>query len=677
MADDEVKPPLVEDLSEQVELWPCVNDGDWLRQTMPRLHKDFYLQNADPMLQSDEYCWGNLEAAHPVLGKRTKAEADEFRRKHGIVTVVVRGRLPPKPFQTFQETSFPRFVEDVAIDLFTAEALPFPVQAQAWPCALAGFDVVAVAPTGSGKTLAFLLPGLVHIMAQPPIQVGEGPIAIILSPTRELAQQTLSVAQRFCERTSGEDKLRSGAVWGGIHPSLQVPSREAPDFSRWPEMLVATPGRLLELLARRRWMSAKRISYVVLDEADQLLSSSMWLSQVHAILRLFRSDRQLLLFSATWPAEAEAAANELCGKELIKIRVDPEIPCIPQDVILFPGASHDSGVDLKLDALVSWLRTDFGAHESLLILCQNFGSARNVLNHDALLQAVSPESTGQDAQQQIALLDSGAPETQHATYLRFVRGEIRVLISTFRLGGRGLDFADTTGAANNKAKPLSLAVLLFDFPNNIKDYAHCIGRTARPGQDAGRAISFLPEHRFWITSELISLLEHCKQSVPQTLLDQYREDRNFVKEIRCGMCELLNGGPEAGGEIRSYSGDFDAAAGVWVLPASLPSYRRKLLHFLADELDLTHCSNGEGDQRRLHIARNREDLPGAFFVEGEQVQIRLRGGGFERAIVVNAKPDRRKSTIWVRYHKRSDQAEVSIQHVRPFVAGTQWPDQKK
>eukprot|EP00438_Fugacium_kawagutii_P034728 Skav230812 [mRNA] locus=scaffold851:184119:187687:+ [translate_table: standard] len=143
----------------------AVNDGDWL---MLGEVED------GSSKQCERFCFGNLEEAHPVLGQRSQEDAEAYRQSKGILV----------------QTSFPPFVEELAMELFSTEALPFPIQAQAWPCALAGFDVIAVAPTGSGKTLAFLLPALVHIMAQPPLQQRDGPIALVLEPTRELAVQS-------------------------------------------------------------------------------------------------------------------------------------------------------------------------------------------------------------------------------------------------------------------------------------------------------------------------------------------------------------------------------------------------------------------------------------------------------------------------------------------------------
>lgn len=656
----------------------------------PKLHKDFYL--CHPECMTAEYCWGNLEASHPVLGPRSSEDVEEYRRQNGIWVRSVRGRLPPKPFQAFSETSFPGFVEELAYELFTTDAVPFPVQAQAWPCALSGMDVLAVAPTGSGKTLAFLLPALVHVMAQDVLKKDEGPIALVLSPTRELAQQTCAVAERIFERTQGEDKLRASAVYGGVDPRFQLPASGAPDFGRWPELLVATPGRLLDLF-RRCWISPRRVSYVVLDEADLLLSHG-WFALVREVLHRVRLDRQLLLFSATWPQEAEAIATELCGEELVKIRVDPPVPRIPQSVRLFSKA--DDTLPTRKAALENWVRKELRPEEALLVLCARRESVIELASSRSLAAVLSPGgakgrgrgANGHSGGAVATLLDGPMSTKERAqSYWRFVNGEARALVTTFRLGSRGLDYSDTTASAADRgivaggveasgvagsvsdgadapstlatvaAPPLSLVVVLFDFPPTIKEYAHCIGRTARPGQRAGRAVAFLPEMRFWIARELASLMEQCEQPVPEALSKLIDEDQTFLDACRAAMQGLKDGRGVA--EDGLCGGDFDADHGVWTLTAALPSYRRRLLHCLADELALPHVSTGDRNSeagRRLHVALRREDLPDSFFWEGEEVELHAdrRGDTHMRGVVIDPKIHPQSRTVRVRVEDGRD-----------------------
>lgn len=644
------------------------------------LHKDFYLKHPSPSFQCGEYCWGNLEAAHPVLGARSEADVAKYRQDNGLGVETVRGRAPPKPFQSFKETSFPEFVEEVAHELFTTDAKPFPIQAQAWPCVLSGMDVVAVAPTGSGKTLAFLLPSLVHIICQDVLVKGDGPIALVLEPTRELALQTLAVATRFFERTAGKDDLRTGAVYGGVTANSQMPSEGAPDLGRWPELLVATPGRLWDLLHRGQ-LNAKRVSYFVLDEADLLIAGGHWRDQILAILSFVRQDKQLLLFSATWPQEAEQTARELCGKELVRIRVDPPVPEIPQQIQLFPGIEKpEAAMPGMRPALIAWLRNEFKPREAALVLCKSREIAV-ALSQDpeiaaaaggevALLSGVGDARERRGGVEASENREAGGdamaePHDRHCAYRRFLQGEARILISTFALGSRGLDYTDSAASAQ-QATPLSLAVVLFDVPPTIKDYAHCIGRTRRPGQRGGRAVVFLPETRFWIARELADLVRNCNQPVPEELSALIDRDRAFLVEVRHGMLQLKDGAdPTLVGGV--CDGSYDDAQGVWTLQATLPSYQRKLLHWLADDVELAHVSTGEHPNRTLHIARRREALPERFFLEGEWVRIESRNGGQRplTAWVSDSKIHRRHRTIRVRLNDGRD-IQVFADAARPL-----------
>jgi ATP-dependent RNA helicase DDX5/DBP2 len=141
---------------------------DWSKANLVPFQKDFYQE-------------------HPDVAKMADDEVLAFRTKHQML---LSGEgVIPKPVRSFEEASFPDYLlHEIKKAGFTT---PTPIQCQGWPMALSGRDVVGIASTGSGKTLAFVLPGIVHINAQPLLQRGDGPIVLILSPTRELAMQTM------------------------------------------------------------------------------------------------------------------------------------------------------------------------------------------------------------------------------------------------------------------------------------------------------------------------------------------------------------------------------------------------------------------------------------------------------------------------------------------------------
>ncbi|KAJ8955955.1 hypothetical protein NQ314_006804 [Rhamnusium bicolor] len=176
---------------------------------------------------------------------------------------------------------------------------PTAIQAQGWPIAMSGRDMVGIAQTGSGKTLAYTLPATVHINNQPPINRGEGPIALILAPTRELAQQIQKVANDFGSSTH----IRNTCIFGGAPKGPQ-----ARDLERGVEICIATPGRLIDFLEKGT-TNLERCTYLVLDEADRMLDMGFE-PQIRKILGQIRPDRQTLMWSATWPKEVRKLAAD-------------------------------------------------------------------------------------------------------------------------------------------------------------------------------------------------------------------------------------------------------------------------------------------------------------------------------------------------------------------------------
>lgn len=186
---------------------------------------------------------------------------------------------------------------------------PTSIQAQGWPIALSGRDMVGIASTGSGKTLSYILPAIVHINNQPKILRKDGPIALVLAPTRELAQQIQQVADDF-GHSSG---IRNTCLYGGAPKNLQ-----ARDLDVGVEIVIATPGRLLDFLESAR-TNLRRCTYLVLDEADRMLDMGFE-PQIRKIIEQIRPDRQTLMWSATWPKEVQNLAEDFL-KDYAQINV--------------------------------------------------------------------------------------------------------------------------------------------------------------------------------------------------------------------------------------------------------------------------------------------------------------------------------------------------------------------
>ena len=219
----------------------------------------------------------------------------------------IRGRNYPRPVFTWAQCGLTEKILHVINKLGYAK--PFPIQSQAIPTVMSGREVIAVAKTGSGKTLAYLLPLFRHILDQPPVVEGDGPIGLILAPARELVAQIYNEASKFCKVLG----IRITAVYGGTSMTEQINS-----LKRGSEIIVCTPGRMIDILClnQGRLVGLRRVSYVVLDEADRMLDMGFE-PQITTILQNARPDRQLVMFSATFPTHVENLARKMLKKPVM------------------------------------------------------------------------------------------------------------------------------------------------------------------------------------------------------------------------------------------------------------------------------------------------------------------------------------------------------------------------
>jgi ATP-dependent RNA helicase DDX5/DBP2 len=252
----------------------------------------------------------NFYIEHRDVTARSSAEVDQYLRLHEIN---LSGRDIPRPVFTFLEGSFPQYVNDIlASERDHTGKLwggPSPIQAQGWPVALSGRDCICVAQTGSGKTLAYLLPAIVHINAQPLLRPGDGPIVLVLAPTRELAVQIEEIAHKYGKSS----QVKNVCLYGG------APKRDqAMQLRQGVEVAIATPGRLIDFLESGT-TNLRRVTYLCMDEADRMLDMGFE-PQIRKIVSQVRPDRQTLMFTATWPKEVHALAGEML-KDPIRVNV--------------------------------------------------------------------------------------------------------------------------------------------------------------------------------------------------------------------------------------------------------------------------------------------------------------------------------------------------------------------
>eukprot|EP00300_Choanocystis_sp_HF-7_P037053 c53041_g1_i1.p1 GENE.c53041_g1_i1~~c53041_g1_i1.p1 ORF type:complete len:500 (+),score=92.30 c53041_g1_i1:187-1500(+) len=389
--------------------------------------------------------------------------------------MTVQGRDVPKPVTTFDEGSFPEYILSEVLRLGFTE--PTPIQAQGWPCALSGRDMVGLAETGSGKTLAFLLPAIVHINAQAYLRPGDGPIVLVLAPTRELACQIKTEADKF----GSSSHIKITCVYGGAPKGPQ--SR---DLDRGVEICIATPGRLIDFLTTRK-TNLRRVTYLVLDEADRMLDMGFE-PQIRQIVGQVRPDRQTLMWSATWPKEVEQLAFSFL-RDFVMIRIGTDQLSASANVTQIIEVVDDYDRRKKM---MSYIHRAAANEDKALVFCETKRGA------DDLCRQLRTEGMPSLA------IHGDKPQDERDWVLQeFRTGKCRALIAT-DVAARGIDIKDIK------------LVINYDFPSCLEDYVHRIGRTGRAGRE-GTAVSFFTAKNARMARDLIKILDETKQEVPPQL----------------------------------------------------------------------------------------------------------------------------------------------------------------
>lgn len=344
---------------------------------------------------------------------------------------------------------------------------PTPVQAAAIPAVLAGKDVVASAQTGTGKTAAFMLPTLQRIAGEKrgeaeksDAAAGRGakrnakrnayPRALIITPTRELAAQIDAVAKSVCASTGQQAVI----VTGGARYKHQITA-----LQKGCDVLVATPGRLIDLLDKKH-TSLENIQILVLDEADRMLDMGFWPS-VHRIMEQLPKAHQTLLFSATLPASITSTIDALLkDPERIEIaRTGQTAATIEQHLCSVTQGQKPQLLKALIDSFDP-------APERVLVFCRTKSRVDSIYKN---LKAAGLK---------VDVMHADRPQKARAKALeRFRSGAIQVLVATDVMS-RGIDIQGID------------AVINFDVPLDPEDYVHRIGRTGRAGA-AGQAFTFM------------------------------------------------------------------------------------------------------------------------------------------------------------------------------------------
>ncbi|OCL03727.1 hypothetical protein AOQ84DRAFT_400479 [Glonium stellatum] len=456
----------------------------WDLNTLPKFEKSFYKED-------------------PAVAARSQAEVDAFRKEY---QVSVQGRNVPKPVTTFDEAGFPSYVmNEVKAQGF---AKPTAIQSQGWPMALSGRDVVGIAETGSGKTLTYCLPAIVHINAQPLLAPGDGPIVLILAPTRELAVQIQQEISKFGKSS----RIRNTCVYGGVPKGGQIR-----DLARGVEVCIATPGRLIDMLESGK-TNLRRVTYLVLDEADRMLDMGFE-PQIRKIIGQIRPDRQTCMWSATWPKEVRQLASDY-QNDFIQVNI----------------GSMDLSANHRITQIVEVV-SDFEKRDRMTKHLERIMDDKN----NKILIFTGTKRVADDITRFLrqdgwpALSIHGDKQQNERDWVlnEFKTGKSPIMVAT-DVASRGIDVRNITHVLN------------YDYPNNSEDYVHRIGRTGRAGAK-GTAITFFTTENSKQARDLVSVLTESKQQIDPRLHEMARYNGGGGGGGRWGGGRGRGGGGRGGG----------------------------------------------------------------------------------------------------------------------------------
>ncbi|KAJ3193318.1 ATP-dependent RNA helicase [Irineochytrium annulatum] len=383
------------------------------------------------------------------------------------------------------------------------------VQARSIPPAMTGRDILGAAKTGSGKTLAFLIPAI-ELLLRLKFKPRNGTGVVVISPTRELALQIFGVAKELCKH----HHQTFGIVMGGANRRA-----EAEKLGKGVNLLIATPGRLLDHLQNTKGFVFKNMKVLIIDEADRILEAGFE-EEMHQIVKILPKERQTMLFSATQTTKVEDLARVSLKKAPLYINVDERadaatVSGLEQGYVVCPS-------DQRFLVLFTFLKKNMRRKKIIVF----FSSCNSVKYHAELLNYID-----------IPVLDLHGQQKQQKrtnTFFEFCNAECGILLCT-DVAARGLDI------------PAVDWIIQFDPPDDPRDYIHRVGRTARGANKTGRALLFL------LPSEL-AFLRYLKQAkVP---LNEYQFPPSKIANVQSQLERLVEKNyylhKSAGDGYRSY-----------------------------------------------------------------------------------------------------------------------------
>ncbi|KAI8371857.1 P-loop containing nucleoside triphosphate hydrolase protein [Blakeslea trispora] len=417
--------------------------------------------------------------------------------------ILIEGEDPVPPIRHFRDMKLPepilKYLKSKNIEK------PSPIQIQGLPVALKGRDMIGIAFTGSGKTLTFSLPLVMFALeaeVRLPLSQGEGPIGMILCPSRELARQTFDGLNSMADvlAREGYPQLRSLLCIGGINMMEQNDV-----LRRGIHMVVATPGRLMDMLSKKKF-NLDNCRYLCMDEADRMIDMGFE-EDVRNIMSYFKSQRQTLLFSATMPKKIQDFALSALVKPMVvnvgragaaNLDVIQEVEYVKQEA--------------KMVYLLECLQK---TPPPVLVFAENKNDVDDIHEY-FLLKGVEA----------VAIHGGKTQEEREYAIQSFKDYKKDVLVAT-DVASKGLDFPEIKHVIN------------FDMPKEIEDYVHRIGRTGRSGK-TGVATTFINQNcSEQIRLDLKHLLKEAKQRIPPFLAAM--EDPTEKYGSLTGGCSFCGG----------------------------------------------------------------------------------------------------------------------------------------
>ncbi|CAH8456216.1 unnamed protein product [Dicrocoelium dendriticum] len=417
----------------------------------------------------------NFYVEHSEISALNEAQVATLREKLGLR---VSGPSPLRPVCAFAHLGFDEPLLDAIRKAGYTQ--PTPIQAQAVPLAMAGRDVIGIGKTGSGKTAAFLWPCIIHMMDQPPLKLGDGPIGVICAPTRELAQQIYTEAKKLAKVYN----LTVVCAYGGGSLWEQQKACEA-----GCELLICTPGRLIDLV-KKKSTNLRRVTYLVFDEADKMFNLGFE-PQVRSIANHVRPDRQTLLFSATFKRRLERLARDILSDpvRIVEGQLGEANENITQIVEVFD----------KLEQKWDWLTRH-------LVRLVTEGSVLIFVTRKTHSEEVARKLKMRDFK--VLLIHGDMHQSDRTSVIQsFKKQEAPILVAT-DVASRGLDIPSIHNVIN------------YEVARDIDTHTHRIGRTGRAGMKGTAYTLFVAgKDPVDFAACLVQHLETAEQTVPPRLMD--------------------------------------------------------------------------------------------------------------------------------------------------------------